>query len=311
MTRAGARGARPVAAVAVVAAKVPLLACAIALSSAVATPAAGATAAPLSVVDDAGHRVELPRPARRVITLGPHLAELVHAAGGGASLVGVLRYSDYPPEVKRLPVVGDAFAINFEVVATLRPDLVIVWRSGVPERARQQLRALGVPVFESEIRHVDAIAASLRRFGTLLGSAETAARAADDVQRRWNALRATYAARRPVRVFYQLWPEPLMTVNREHLISEAIAACGGVNVFAALPGFTPTVSREAAVQADPQVIASAAEDDSSFDGWRRFRQVDAVRHDRFVRLDGDLIGRMGPRFVDGARALCEAIDAAR
>lgn len=273
--------------------------------------AAGAAPGSIAVTDDSGQRVVLTRPARRVVTLGPHLAELVHAAGGGASLVGVLRHSDYPPEVKRLPVVGDAFAINFEVLAQLRPDLVIVWHSGVPERARRQLRTLGVPVFESEIRNVDAIAHTLRRFGALLGSSDASARAADDVQRRWQALRQTYATRRPVRVFYQLWPEPLMTVNREHLISEAIAACGGVNVFASLPGFTPTVSREAAVRADPQLIASAAEDDASFDGWRRFRQVDAVRHDRFVRLDGDLIGRMSPRFVDGARALCEAIDAAR
>jgi iron complex transport system substrate-binding protein len=133
------------------------------------------------------------------------------------------------------------------------------------------------------------------------------------VEQQWARLQADHAGRKPVRVFYQLWHQPLMTVNGEHLISQAITACGGVNVFGELPAFTPTVSWEAAVRRNPQVIAMAGApaDHPELGEWPRFPQVEAVKAGRFALVDGDLIGRMGPRFVQGAERLCEAIDKAR
>ncbi|MFO1339164.1 MAG: cobalamin-binding protein [Burkholderiaceae bacterium] len=292
----------------------PRLACARAAAASVAMTLSMATAAQsITATDDSGHRLTLPRPAQRVIALGPHLTEQVYAVGGGQQLVGVSRYSDYPPEALKLPIVGDAVAINHEQIAQLKPDLVLVWRTGFPDRARAPLAALGVPVFDSEIRSVPELARSLRSIGRLLGRAEAGEAAARQFEADWTRLQADYAHRAPVRVFYQLWHQPLMTINREHLIQQAISACGGVNVFAELPTFTPTVSWEAAVQRNPQVIAmaGAASDHPERGQWPRFPGVDAVKHDRFALIDGDLIGRMGPRFVQGARRLCEAIDTAR
>ena len=270
-------------------------------------------AAPVGVRDDRGHDVRLARPAQRVVALGPNLTELVFAAGGGDRLVGVLRYSDFPPAARGLPVVGDAFALNFERIAQSKPDLILAWHSGIPQRQREQLRALGVPVFESEIRDVAGIADTLARLGTLLGTQASADAEAAALLRRWQALRQRYAGRAPVRVFYQLWHQPLMTINGEHLIAQAIAACGGVEVFAALPSLTPTVSWEAAAQADPQIIVGARVDERTVpEGrWAELQTVDAVRHGRYALLPPDLLSRMGPRFVDGAELLCEAIDQAR
>lgn len=272
-----------------------------------------ALAEPVSVVDDSGQQVTLAQPARRVIALGPHLTEQVYAVGAGAQLVAVSRFSNHPEAAKALPIVGDAVALNHEAMAQLKPDLVLVWRTGFPDRARAPLKKLGVPVFESEIRSVADIGQSLRRVGVLTGHGAEGEAQARQVEMDWARLRAEYASRSPVRVFYQVWHQPLMTFNREHLIHEAITACGGVNVFAELPALTPTVSWEAAVQRNPQVIAmaGAASDHPDRGQWPRFPRVDAVRHQRFAQIDGDLIGRMGPRFVQGARRLCEAIDAAR
>jgi iron complex transport system substrate-binding protein len=274
---------------------------------------AGVAAQAVTVSDDTGHVLTLPRPPRRIVALAPSLTELVFAAGGGDRLVGVIRYSDHPAAARAVPVVGDAFALNLERIAQLKPDLVLVWQSGLGERQREQLRALGLPVYESEIRRVADISTTLRRLGALFGTAATADAAAADVLQRWNALQARYSERSPVRVFYQLWYQPLMTIGGEHLISQAIAACGGVNVFASLPGLTPTVSWEAAALADPQVIAGARVDDQSAPQgrWAELKQVDAVKHHRYVMLPPDLLGRMGPRFVDGAQLLCEALDKAR
>lgn len=272
-----------------------------------------AAAQPVSVVDDSGRTVRLPRPAQRVITLGPHLTEQAFAVGGGAQVVGVSRFSDFPAAAQKLPVVGDSAAVHHEQIAGLRPDLVLVWRTGFPERTRMPLQALGVPVFESEIRSVADLASSLRRIGVLMGRAGAGETQARQVEQQWARLQAEHAGRTPVRVFYQLWHQPLMTINREHLISQAIAACGGVNVFGELPTFTPTVSWEAAVRRNPQVIAMAGapSDHPERGEWPRFPQVEAVKAGRFAMIDGDLIGRMGPRFVQGAAQLCKAIDQAR
>lgn len=275
---------------------------------------AGAAAAqPISAVDDSGHALNLPGPPQRIVTLGAHLAEQLFALGAGDRVVAVSRFTDFPPEVKQRPVVGDAIAIHHEAIAQLKPDLVLVWRSGFHERARAPLQRLGVPVYESEIRSVAELAGSLRRLGRLLGRPEAGEAQARQVEQQWAALQAEYASRAPVRVFYQVWHQPLMTINREHLIHQAITACGGRNLFAELPALTPTVSWEAAVQRNPQVIAMAGapSDHPEHGRWPQFPGVEAVKAQRFALVDGDLINRMGPRFVQGARQLCEAIDRAR
>jgi iron complex transport system substrate-binding protein len=270
--------------------------------------------AEVRVTDDAGHSVVLAAPARRVISLGPHLTELAFAAGGGEALVGVIRFSDFPDAARQLPIVGDAHAIDFERIAQLKPDLVLVWGSGLNERHKARLASLGLTVYESEIRQAQGIADTLRRLGTLLGHADTAEAAARRFDNQWQALAKRFEGKPPVRVFWQLWHEPLMTINREHLISEAMRTCGGVNVFAGLPLLTPTVSWEAAVAADPQLIATSGRPQDAardFAPWLRFAKVSAVKQQRYASIDGDLIGRMGPRFVEGATALCESIEQAR
>ena len=274
-----------------------------------------AAMADVRVADDAGHAVVLAAPAKRVVSLGPHLTEMAYAAGGGSAMVGAIRYSDFPDAARKLPIVGDAHAIDFERIVQLKPDLVLVWGSGLNERHKARLRSLGLTIYESEIHHAQGIPDTLRRLGTLLGQADAAEAAANRFESQWRALVERQRGKAPVRVFWQLWHEPLMTINREHLISEAMRMCGGVNVFADLPLLTPSVSWEAAVAANPQLIAgSGRKEDSArdFAAWRRLgRNTSAVKQQGFAAIDGNLIGRMGPRFVEGATALCEAIETAR
>ena len=278
-----------------------------------AATAAHAEETALRLVDDGGHEVVLAHPAHRIVALAPHLTELVYAAGAGDSLVAVGRFSDYPPEARTKPVVSDAFTVDYEALARLKPDLILVWGSGTPERTRSKLRSLGIPVYEIEIRNVAGLADTLRGIGRLAGTEGVAQARAQAITSDWAALKIRYAERRPVRVFFQLWDAPLMTLNGQHLISSAISACGGTNVFAELPTLTATVSWEVAVQRDPELVmtAGSASEPAKPGRWAEFPQVSATRHGEFGRIEGDLIARSGPRFVDGARALCVAIDRAR
>lgn len=269
----------------------------------------------IMVPDDAGSQIALARPAQRIISLAPNLAELVYAAGAGSRLVAATRYSDYPEAVKKLPLVGDAFALNLERIATLKPDVVLVWLSGTPERQRSALKALakrqGFAVFESEIRSVADIGRTLERIGQLAGSQQVANAQAAALDAQWQSLSAQYAQAAPVTVFYQVWDAPLMTFNGQHIVSQAIRMCGGMQGFDDATALTPTVSREAVLAFNPQTIVGGGESATALNVWRKLPQMQAVKNQHLHTVDAALLTRMGPRFVQAAAQLCQTIALAR
>lgn len=285
----------------------------------VAAKAPALAAAPaISVTDDSGATVRLPAPARRVVSLAPHITELIFAAGGGATLVGAGDYSDFPPAATHVPRIGDSQALDLERIAALRPDLIVAWADGNPRQQLDQLRALGIPVFLSAPRSLDAIAADLRALGRLLGTAGIADPAARSFRAALASLRQRYADRPPVKVFYQVWDRPLMTLNGTHVVSDVIRLCGGRNVFASLPALVPTVSTEAVLAADPEAIFAAVPAAMARDGtpaaltmWRAWLALTAVARGNLFGLDGDTITRPTPRIALGAARLCEDLEKAR
>ncbi|QQJ96374.1 cobalamin-binding protein [Burkholderia ambifaria] len=288
------------------------------LATLVALTHAPVAHADVTARDDAGNTVTLPAPAQRVISLAPHATELVYAAGGGAKLVGTVTYSDYPPAAQAVPRVGDNKALDLERIAALKPDLIVVWRHGNAERQTDALRALHIPLFFSEPTHLDDVATSLRQLGVLLGTAPVADVAAASFSRDIAALRARYAARAPVTMFFQVWDRPLTTLNGAHLFNEVITLCGGRNVFAALKPLAPSVTDEAVLAANPEAIvttsAGATRSDAplpSLARWRAWPALTAVARNNLFAIDGDLLTRPSPRIAQGAAALCEDLDAAR
>jgi iron complex transport system substrate-binding protein len=270
--------------------------------------------AAIRVVDDLGQSVELARPARRIVSLAPHITELLFDAGAGAAVVGVSEFSDFPAPARDLPRVGGGGGIDLEAVVALHPDLVIAWASGNPAAQVQRLRALGLAVFHSEPRTLADIPRTLQRFGRLAGTEAAAQRAATAYDRRLHRLRERYAWRRPVRVFYQAWDRPLMTVNGAHIISDVLALCGGVNIFADQPGLAPQVSTEAVLVRDPQVILIGTGDDDAGPltaRWQRWPRMQAVRDGHVLAVQRDLLVRMTPRLLDGAGEVCELLDRVR
>jgi iron complex transport system substrate-binding protein len=273
--------------------------------------AAAASAQGISVRDDAQHAVALPHPAHRIVSLAPHATELLFAAGAGAYVVGVSDYSDYPPAAKQIPSMGSSSALDIERIVALKPDLVVAWSSGNSASQVARLRAIGIPVFESEPHQLETIATSLLRLSQLAGTEASGAAAAAAFKARLAQLDATYRQRPPVRVFYQIWKKPLMTLNDSHMVTSVIALCGGENVFGKLPQLAPTVSTEAVLQANPEVIFAADGGSSPSAGWRRFPGMAAVAADNLFTLTPNWMSRPGPRILDGAAELCQKLELAR
>lgn len=291
-------------------------------------------AQPISVVDDAGQRLDLARPARRIVALSPHVTELLFAVGAGDRVVGVDAWSNYPAAARQLPRVGDLYALDLERIVALKPDLLIVWHNGNSQRQLDVLRGLGLPIYFDGPRRLADIPHSLEQMGRLAGSAAQADAAAAAMRARVEALRDRHAHKAKVSVFYQVWTKPLLTVNATTLIGDVITLCGGDNIFGRLPMQAPRVGVEAVIEADPQVILAAslgqisAEDASAalaapgaagsdgaahadFSLWLAWPRLRAVRQHHLVALNDDLISRHTPRVLDGAEHLCRALDAAR
>lgn len=277
------------------------------------TAAAAATAATtVSVRDDDGNLVTLQKPAQRVISMSPHVTEMLFAAGGADKIVGAVTYSDYPEAAKKIPRVGDNRQIDMERVIAMKPDLIVIWMHGNAERQIDTLRQLGVPIYHSEPLKLDGIPDNLVRLGQLMGTEKVAQPAADEIRRQFAALGKQYAARPPVRLFYQVWDKPLYTLSSKSIVSDAIRLCGGVNIFADLKVTAPVVSVEAVLQADPEAIFGTSEKDyGSVDLWRPYPTMLAVKNDNLFRLDGELLNRAGPRMVAGATALCQKLELVR
>ncbi len=285
----------------------------------------------VTLVDDAGLTLQLARPARRIVSLSPHITELLFAVGAADRVVGVDAWSNYPAEARQLPRVGDLYALDLERIVALKPDLLIVWHNGNSQRQLDVLRGLGLPIYFDGPRRLADIPHSLEQIGRLAGSAAQADAAAAAMRARVGALRDRHAHKATVSVFYQVWTKPLLTVNATTLIGDVITLCGGDNIFGRLPMQAPRVGVEAVIEADPQVILAAslgqisAEDASAalgaagsdgaahadFSLWRAWPRLRAVRHRHLVALNDDLISRHTPRVLDGAEHLCRALDAAR
>lgn len=264
--------------------------------------------------DGRGHAVSLDRPAAHIVSLAPSVTELVFAAGAGSRLIAAVDFSDYPEAARRLPRLGNASRVDVERIVALAPDLVIGWKTGNSPGDIAKLERLGIPVYVTEIDTVAGVASQLEAIGDMAGTRESAAKAAAEFRARFEDLRRRYAGRAPVRVFYQIWEHPLMTVNDRSFIADSIRLCGGRNVFGDIEPIAPTVSVEGVIAADPQVIVNSASNEHNEDqlaAWRRWNSITAVRQGNLFVIPPDLIARPTPRILDGVERLCELLDSAR
>jgi iron complex transport system substrate-binding protein len=250
--------------------------------------------------------------ATRVVSLAPNLTELVFTVGAGDKLVGVSAWSDYPREVLKLPVVGDAFTIDQEQLALANPDLLLVWKDGTPAHVIDKLRSIGYNVVAVKTKSLDDVAEALLTIGELTGHSREAAAAASQYRAELQALRDTYEGLPAIRVFYQVAARPLYTINNEHYISELISACGGDNIFEDLTELAPTVDVEAVVDRNPEVmLASTDAGNDAFLEWERWPDIAAIRLGNQFLLPADEIGRATTRIIVAGNAMCLALLQAR
>jgi iron complex transport system substrate-binding protein len=255
--------------------------------------------------------------ARRIVSLAPHLTELAYTAGAGDRLVGVVDFSDFPFAAKLLPRVGDAFHLDYEVIAALEPDLILGWQSGTSANVLNRLRELGYRVVALEPGRLDSIAAHLRIIGVLTGTLPAADSAATEYETQLRRIRDRYQGVEILSVFYQVSVRPLLTISRHHVIDEVIGICGGRNIFSGLDSLAPAVTLEAVLDRSPQVIVASnfgnpdGADSDALTTWSTWTHIPAVRNGNLFLIDADQIVRPSTRILGGIRQVCVSLDEAR
>lgn len=269
----------------------------------------------IEVTDDLGRKIVLESPARRIVSLAPHNTENLFSAGAGEHIVGTVDYSDFPAQALDIPRVGGYKKINIEAVLAAKPDLIIAWSSGNPGAAVQRLIEFGIPVFFSEPGTFESIIGNIAQFSQLAETESQAANPLKKMRATLASLRKEYASQRPVKVFYQVWNQPLITLNGEHSVSHAFKLCGGINVFRNEPTIAPRINIEGVIASNPELILLAGHTPEQsaewIKMWGKWPAIEAIKNDSISFIDSNIINRPTQRFIEGTRLVCEHIAQAR
>lgn len=267
--------------------------------------------AEVRLTDDLDNEVVLDQPAERIITLIPHATELMFDAGAGDRVVATVEYSNYPAAAQKIDRIGDYNNLNTEAIVALKPDLVIAFTSAPNMSDISRLKELGLTVFHSDPQSFTDIARTLRDFGRLTGMEDSAEQAATEFEAGIAELRDNYSNQQTLSVFYEVWHDPIFTLNGDSFISDIIELCGGRNVFADLAALSPQVSQESVFEKDPQVIVTSPSADGSESHWYDWPQLQAVKNDALVTINPDDMHRPTPSLLTGANQLCRELDQLR
>lgn len=268
----------------------------------------------LKVTDDLGQVFYLEKPATRIVALTPHAVELVYSAGAQRALVGVVDYSDYPESAKKIPNVGGYAGFNVEAIFALKPEVILYWPEGNPAREIARLRQLKLPLFAINTNSFDDIARNIVQIGTLAGKPAPSKKVAQDFLRKVEKLKAANAHKKNVRVFYQVWNEPILSQNKHSFISKLLELCGGENIFGDLPMTSPQISVEAVLAANPDVILGSGVGGARpewLDMWQGYPSLQAVKKQQIFHTHSDWMHRPTLRLLLGAQEVCTLLDKVR
>lgn len=277
------------------------------------TESPSGSAFPVTITDDDGVSVTIPKEPQRIVTFAPSATEIVYALGLGDRLVGVSGpFDDFPAEAAEVQEVGGAgdFGVdpNVEQVVTLEPDLLLTIKGGDQWKAR--LRELDVPVVTLDAANLDDLLADIEVAGEITGRTDAAAALVEEMRAEADAVDAAVGGVEPVSCFYETFYPPLYTVGPGTFIYDLLVRAGCDPVTSSSDQQYPEWSVEDLVAQNPDVYLVSSESGASVRAVARragFDAISAVAQGRVVPIDADLAERPGPRIVQGLRLIAEAL----
>ncbi|GKT11319.1 MAG: iron complex transport system substrate-binding protein [Thiomicrorhabdus sp.] len=252
--------------------------------------------------------------AQRIIALAPHITEMLYSAGAGDQIVGVVSYSDYPEDALSKPIIGGYNAINLEKIIELNPDLILGWQSGNRAKDLQRLKELGFTVSVFEIEQLDDIPNRIEQLGIMTGNVTKAKKSAAQLRSTLKQVREANQYKSKITSFYEIWHKPLITMNGQQFISQAMAVCGAENIYTDLKPLTAQISVESLFERNPQLFllgGRAAFQKDWLKSWQSYTSLKAVQNKQIYLLNNSHYQRPTARLINALAPLCDKVDQAR
>lgn len=258
------------------------------------------------VVDDIQSTVCLNTLPERIVSLSPHITELIYAIGAGDSLVGVMQGSDYPPEAKKNTIIGNFQSVSIEKIVQLQPDLVVAWPAAVPAITVARLKEFGISIYHSDPKRLQGIEENIRELGVMTGNTERAAEVLELMRQELNNLQQAFKKKTNLTAVVLIAEKPLMALSNRGLIIEAFSLCGVENIFSELPSEAAIVNTEVLLEKQPDIILTTFPFVNRKAILSRLAMPESAAI-KVVEINPDLLLRQTPRFLQGVRDFCRAI----
>ena len=262
--------------------------------------------------DSLGREVSLDKKPSRIVSLAPSITEILYYLGLGDRIVGVTKFSYYPPEALRKPKVGSYVDLNIEKIISLDPDLVIGTADGNEPKIVDLLSQAGIEIFIINPRNIRSVIDTIEVIGHVCGVREKAEGIARELSGRIDMVLEKVGFKSKPLVFLQINLRPIMTVNHNTFHHDLIELAGGINMAQDMPFNYPTISIEEIIRRGPEVMIISRMDrkgrfEKARDEWMKWTSIPAVKNNRVFLIDSDLIDRPSPRVIEGLETMAGLI----
>ncbi|MFO7820285.1 MAG: cobalamin-binding protein [Halanaerobacter sp.] len=271
---------------------------------------------PLEVTDDLDKQITIQQQPTRIISLAPSHTETLFALGLDENLVGVTKQANYPAEAAEIEKVGSIKDPNLEKMIEMKPDLVLA--AGVtPKEIVNKLRSLDIKVIGLNPQSIEGIIADISLIAKVTGANKKGTEVTTTMENKLHKIKKVVKenierGKRP-KVFYEIWNDPLYTAGPETFINDLIDLAGGINIAQDTKGKWPQYNLETLLAENPEVyITSNHNQDnkttkSSIKKRDKFQEIKAIKQNRILVLNSDLVNRASPRIILGLEKIAEAI----
>ena len=264
----------------------------------------------LSIKHDFGHIIKIEKTPERIISLAPSNTEILYALGLGEKIVGVTAFCDYPEEALEVEKIGDFNGVNFEKVIELEPDLIVNY--GILEDdARQIYSDAGIPVISFMPESIDEVMATISQIAVATDSVDIGNDLVQSMEQHRDEIIAKVQDTEEVKVFYEVWHEPLMAAGAGSFVDVLINLANGVNVASDAEGEYPNYDIEQLIENNPEVYLTANDlpekTVESIGARPGYEDITAIKNGEVYLLDGNILSRPGPRIVEAFEIIAQKI----
>ena len=265
---------------------------------------------PLEIEDAFGNKVTIERAPERIVSLAPNNTEILFALGLGEKIVGVTAFCDYPEEALSIEKIGDYIAVNFEKVIELEPDLIVNYGELDPDAGKIYSDA-NIPVICYMPESIDEVIETINQIAIATDAVKEGNTLTNNMIQKRDEIIAKVKDTETIKVFYEIWHEPLQAAGKGSFIDGLIELANGENIARDAEDEYPIYDIEQLIENDPQVYLTASDiPEKTVETISKrpgYEGINAIKNGKIYLLDGNILSRSGPRIVEALEIIAQTI----